>query len=201
MSHNRSLFLLITPLPLKFDDSLPKIHKYTPLERGHPPTGVFPYFTLFIQQFIQCPLKIICFSNMEGKKLLINKIYIHKLKEMLKLNVLFFPQEVESLKMKAMMKLGAESAAMMRKRKPEEQSSIKSQLPASLSTAPVPHKKSRKSDKDGSGDLKWTKDRLYCVCKTKYDETKFYVGCDVCSNWFHGSCVGITPKMSKKLSE
>jgi hypothetical protein len=30
---------------------------------------------------------------------------------------------------------------------------------------------------------------------------RFYVGCDICSNWFHGSCVGITQKMSKKLNE
>ncbi|ESO89132.1 hypothetical protein LOTGIDRAFT_106754, partial [Lottia gigantea] len=34
--------------------------------------------------------------------------------------------------------------------------------------------------------------RLYCLCKTPYDDTKFYIGCDLCSNWFHGSCVGIT---------
>ena len=45
------------------------------------------------------------------------------------------------------------------------------------------------------------RDKLYCVCKQKYDATKFYVGCDICSNWFHGSCVKITPKMSKKMSE
>ena len=33
---------------------------------------------------------------------------------------------------------------------------------------------------------------MFCVCKQKYDATKFYVGCDICSNWFHGSCVKIT---------
>ena len=31
--------------------------------------------------------------------------------------------------------------------------------------------------------------------------SRFYVGCDICSNWFHGSCVGITAKMSKKMTE
>ena len=45
------------------------------------------------------------------------------------------------------------------------------------------------------------RDKLYCICKQKYDATKFYVGCDICSNWFHGSCVNITPRMSKKMSE
>lgn len=43
--------------------------------------------------------------------------------------------------------------------------------------------------------------KLYCVCRTPYDNTKFYVGCDVCSNWFHGDCVGITEVMSQKMSE
>lgn len=30
---------------------------------------------------------------------------------------------------------------------------------------------------------------------------RFYVGCDICSNWFHGDCVNITEEDSKKLSE
>merc|ERR1712029_1174900 len=75
-------------------------------------------------------------------------------------------------------------------------------------TTPTPAKKRRKSDRSGeespeSGNTPTgiKKDRLYCICKTKYDRTKFYVGCDICSNWFHGSCVGITAKMSKKMSE
>ncbi|XP_022221729.2 nucleosome-remodeling factor subunit NURF301 isoform X3 [Drosophila obscura] len=45
------------------------------------------------------------------------------------------------------------------------------------------------------------KEKLYCVCRTPYDETKFYVGCDLCSNWFHGDCVSITEEASKNLSE
>ncbi|XP_034937972.1 nucleosome-remodeling factor subunit NURF301 isoform X2 [Chelonus insularis] len=45
------------------------------------------------------------------------------------------------------------------------------------------------------------KEKLYCLCRTPYDETKFYVGCDLCNNWFHGECVGITEEMSKSLSE
>ncbi|RUS79321.1 hypothetical protein EGW08_012906 [Elysia chlorotica] len=36
------------------------------------------------------------------------------------------------------------------------------------------------------------KERLYCVCKKPYDDSKFYIGCDLCSNWFHGACVGIS---------
>ncbi|XP_016975852.1 nucleosome-remodeling factor subunit NURF301 isoform X2 [Drosophila rhopaloa] len=45
------------------------------------------------------------------------------------------------------------------------------------------------------------KEKLYCICRTPYDDTKFYVGCDLCSNWFHGDCVSITEEASKKLAE
>ncbi|XP_044753874.1 nucleosome-remodeling factor subunit NURF301 isoform X3 [Coccinella septempunctata] len=45
------------------------------------------------------------------------------------------------------------------------------------------------------------KEKLYCLCRTPYDETKFYVGCDLCNNWFHGDCVGITEESSKTLTE
>ncbi|XP_017781455.1 PREDICTED: nucleosome-remodeling factor subunit NURF301 isoform X2 [Nicrophorus vespilloides] len=45
------------------------------------------------------------------------------------------------------------------------------------------------------------KEKLYCICRTPYDETKFYVGCDLCNNWFHGDCVGITEEGSKTISE
>nr|CAB3226119.1 nucleosome-remodeling factor subunit NURF301 [Phallusia mammillata] len=44
-----------------------------------------------------------------------------------------------------------------------------------------------------------TSTKLYCVCKTPYDETKFYIGCDLCMNWFHGSCVGISEKKAKAM--
>ncbi|KAG7269984.1 hypothetical protein CRUP_027536 [Coryphaenoides rupestris] len=43
--------------------------------------------------------------------------------------------------------------------------------------------------------------KLYCVCKTPYDESKFYIGCDLCTNWYHGECVGITEKEAKKMDD
>ncbi|XP_043274049.1 nucleosome-remodeling factor subunit NURF301 isoform X2 [Venturia canescens] len=52
-----------------------------------------------------------------------------------------------------------------------------------------------------SANNRLKKEKLYCLCRTPYDETKFYVGCDLCNNWFHGECVGITEEMSKSLSE
>ncbi|XP_063224982.1 nucleosome-remodeling factor subunit NURF301 isoform X2 [Bacillus rossius redtenbacheri] len=45
------------------------------------------------------------------------------------------------------------------------------------------------------------KEKLYCICRTPYDPSKFYVGCDLCNNWFHGECVGITEESSKSLAE
>ncbi|KAG5278874.1 hypothetical protein AALO_G00103680 [Alosa alosa] len=47
-----------------------------------------------------------------------------------------------------------------------------------------------------------TKDsKLYCVCKTPYDESKFYIGCDLCTNWYHGECVGVTEKEALKMDD
>ncbi|KAK7493948.1 hypothetical protein BaRGS_00014830 [Batillaria attramentaria] len=32
---------------------------------------------------------------------------------------------------------------------------------------------------------------VYCLCRKPYDETQFMIECDVCNDWFHGSCVGV----------
>ncbi|XP_052763553.1 nucleosome-remodeling factor subunit NURF301-like isoform X2 [Mya arenaria] len=41
--------------------------------------------------------------------------------------------------------------------------------------------------------------KLYCVCKQPYDESRFYIGCDLCSNWYHGECVNISETKSKYI--
>ncbi|GAB1859808.1 Nucleosome-remodeling factor subunit NURF301 [Camponotus japonicus] len=72
------------------------------------------------------------------------------------------------------------------------------------SSRPKKHKTQGNSTTPPSGSTSATrikKEKLYCLCRTPYDETKFYVGCDLCNNWFHGDCVGITEEMSKSLSE
>eukprot|EP00117_Sycon_ciliatum_P016702 scpid71096/ scgid3858/ Lysine-specific demethylase 7; JmjC domain-containing histone demethylation protein 1D len=33
---------------------------------------------------------------------------------------------------------------------------------------------------------------LYCICRKKYREGVFMIECDVCEDWFHGSCVSIS---------
>uniref|UniRef100_A0A672R7S8 Lysine-specific demethylase 7A-like n=1 Tax=Sinocyclocheilus grahami TaxID=75366 RepID=A0A672R7S8_SINGR len=32
---------------------------------------------------------------------------------------------------------------------------------------------------------------LYCVCRQPYDVNRFMIECDICKDWFHGSCVQV----------
>uniref|UniRef100_A0A8C5G5G5 [Histone H3]-dimethyl-L-lysine(36) demethylase n=1 Tax=Gouania willdenowi TaxID=441366 RepID=A0A8C5G5G5_GOUWI len=32
---------------------------------------------------------------------------------------------------------------------------------------------------------------LYCVCQQPYDVSRFMIECDICKDWFHGSCVQV----------
>ncbi|XP_055603868.1 nucleosome-remodeling factor subunit NURF301-like, partial [Uranotaenia lowii] len=61
--------------------------------------------------------------------------------------------------------------------------------------------KLEKPSKSNSKRMSKKKEKIYCVCRTPYDDTKFYVGCDLCNNWFHGDCVGISEEQSKDISE
>ncbi|GMR36545.1 hypothetical protein PMAYCL1PPCAC_06740 [Pristionchus mayeri] len=42
---------------------------------------------------------------------------------------------------------------------------------------------------------------LYCLCKTPYDDSKFYVGCDSCEGWYHPKCVNITQEEAETVAE
>jgi len=77
-------------------------------------------------------------------------------------------------------------------------------IPADFSNPPPPAKKKKKMiqttiQQNQQQQQQSSSPRLYCICKTPYDETKFYVGCDLCTNWFHSQCVGITKQMAKKM--
>ncbi|XP_021069137.1 nucleosome-remodeling factor subunit BPTF isoform X8 [Mus pahari] len=92
--------------------------------------------------------------------------------------------------------------------------STHSLLPAGHSTTPLPvasQKRKREEEKDSKSKKKKMisttskeakKDtRLYCICKTPYDESKFYIGCDRCQNWYHGRCVGILQSEADLIDE
>uniref|UniRef100_A0A8C3B4G2 Bromodomain PHD finger transcription factor n=1 Tax=Cyclopterus lumpus TaxID=8103 RepID=A0A8C3B4G2_CYCLU len=83
------------------------------------------------------------------------------------------------------------SGAPTHKRKREEEretaTSAKSKKKKMISTT---------STKESKKDIS-----LYCVCKTPYDETKFYIGCDRCQNWYHGRCVGILQSEANHIDE
>ncbi|KZP31308.1 hypothetical protein FIBSPDRAFT_724901, partial [Athelia psychrophila] len=34
-------------------------------------------------------------------------------------------------------------------------------------------------------------DKLYCVCKTRYDEDRVMIACDRCDEWYHTHCVNM----------
>ncbi|XP_041459906.1 histone lysine demethylase PHF8-like isoform X2 [Lytechinus variegatus] len=42
---------------------------------------------------------------------------------------------------------------------------------------------------------------VYCICKQVYDVTRFMIECDVCKDWFHGSCVEIREDQSDDVEE
>ncbi|RWS08344.1 nucleosome-remodeling factor subunit NURF301-like protein, partial [Dinothrombium tinctorium] len=45
------------------------------------------------------------------------------------------------------------------------------------------------------------KKKLYCLCQTAYDCSRFMVGCDQCHNWFHCDCLGLDEAEVKKMDQ
>jgi len=42
---------------------------------------------------------------------------------------------------------------------------------------------------------------LYCICRKPYDDQQFYICCDKCQDWFHGSCVGVLQCEGDKMDD
>ena len=51
-------------------------------------------------------------------------------------------------------------------------------------------KKTKGEDAEG-GKTEEAVDDVLCVCKTMYDPDKFYIQCDKCDSWFHGTCMSL----------
>ncbi|XP_019716371.1 CXXC-type zinc finger protein 1a isoform X1 [Hippocampus comes] len=59
----------------------------------------------------------------------------------------------------------------------------------------------RQPDDDEEGvdvSMETPKGPVYCVCR-RPDINCFMIGCDSCTEWFHGSCVGVSEKAAKTI--
>jgi len=41
-------------------------------------------------------------------------------------------------------------------------------------------------------------ERLWCICRKPHNN-RFMICCDVCEEWFHGKCVGISKQIGKAI--
>ncbi|KAH9082155.1 hypothetical protein EDB83DRAFT_2592135 [Lactarius deliciosus] len=63
-----------------------------------------------------------------------------------------------------------------------------SAMPPGTNSAPGSENKAPGETEPDVGE-EGTEDKLYCVCKTKYDDEKVMIACDRCDEWYHTSCV------------
>ncbi|CAM1323221.1 PHF2 (predicted), partial [Pycnogonum litorale] len=49
--------------------------------------------------------------------------------------------------------------------------------------------------------IKMASNRLYCLCSQPYDPSKFMIQCDICKEWFHGSCVNLSEHQSLDIEK
>ncbi|KAH8998894.1 hypothetical protein EDB86DRAFT_785430 [Lactarius hatsudake] len=61
-------------------------------------------------------------------------------------------------------------------------------MPPGINPAPGSENKAPGETEPDVGE-EGTEDKLYCVCKTKYDDEKVMIACDRCDEWYHTSCV------------
>nr|VWO96782.1 N/A [Ganoderma boninense] len=53
---------------------------------------------------------------------------------------------------------------------------------------PAAKSKTQPQEEEESGD-EAVDDKLYCICKTNYDEDKVMIACDRCDEWYHTQCL------------
>ncbi|XP_065067210.1 CXXC-type zinc finger protein 1-like [Rhopilema esculentum] len=51
-----------------------------------------------------------------------------------------------------------------------------------------------------NGECSGDREMVYCICRTS-DTDRFMIGCDNCSEWFHGDCINLRKHEAKKVEE
>lgn len=61
-------------------------------------------------------------------------------------------------------------------------------MPTGSNTVPGSENKAP-GEAEPDDDEEGMEDKLYCICKTKYDDERVMIACDRCDEWYHTSCV------------
>ncbi|KAI0757039.1 hypothetical protein C8Q80DRAFT_1091269 [Daedaleopsis nitida] len=64
-----------------------------------------------------------------------------------------------------------------------------SEMPAPLE--PISRPKVQVEEPEPSDEEAAEDDKLYCICKTSYDEDKVMIACDRCDEWYHTQCLNM----------
>ncbi|KAA0201313.1 hypothetical protein HAZT_HAZT007454 [Hyalella azteca] len=124
-------------------------------------------------------------------------------------------QQVEVLEKKAAIGPSKIGSPNKKKKKPGAADQCSSMPGASTTEtslgkgATSPSQNPKKHKSSSNKKLKNKHKKIVCICRTPFDDTnqfsakmlKFYVGCDLCANWYHGQCVGITEALSRTMNE
>jgi hypothetical protein len=63
-----------------------------------------------------------------------------------------------------------------------------SAMPPGANSVPGSENKAA-GEAEPEGEVEEVEDKLYCVCKTGYDDERVMIACDRCDEWYHTSCV------------
>merc|ERR1719154_296121 len=88
--------------------------------------------------------------------------------------------------------------------RPKRQTRVPRHLADQELSSPVRKESQSGEESDSSESGSWASeddpDRLWCVCQQPHNN-RFMICCDICLDWFHGKCVGITKAQGKVMEE
>ena len=88
--------------------------------------------------------------------------------------------------------------------RPRRQTRVPKHLEDQELSSPARKESQSGSESDSSESGSWASeddpDRLWCVCQQPHNN-RFMICCDICLDWFHGKCVGITKGQGKVMEE